>query len=153
VSGTSLSLNLDSGIYTSLKTPIMTTQKSLGIWMDHLHAHIMEFTTDPIETTTVESKFTHQEKEKTLKKGENLMHDKEQHEENDYYRELGKIIRDYNDVLLFGPTDAKVELFNLLRKDHRFADIVIEIKQADKMTENQQHAFVRDYFSKRLFLS
>jgi hypothetical protein len=131
----------------------MTTQKSLGIWMDHLNAHIMEFTTDPIETTTVESKFTHQEKEKTLKKGENLMHDKEQHEENDYYRELGKIIRDYNDVLLFGPTDAKVELFNLLRKDHRFADIVIEIKPADKMTENQQHAFVRDYFSKRLFLT
>lgn len=131
----------------------MTTQKSLGIWMDHLNAHIMEFTTDPIETTTVESKFTHQEKEKTLKKGENLMHDKEQHEENDYYRELGKIIRDYNDVLLFGPTDAKVELFNLLKKDHRFADIVIEIKPADKMTENQQHAFVRDYFSKRLFLT
>jgi len=131
----------------------MTPQKSLGIWMDHLNAHIMEFTTDPIETTTVESKFTHLEKEGALKRGENLMHSKEQHEENDYYRELGKIIRDYNDVLLFGPTDAKVELYNLLRKDHRFADIVIEIKQTDKMTENQQHAFVRDYFSKRLFLT
>jgi len=130
----------------------MKIENSLGIWMDHQDAHLMEFTTDPIETKTIESKFTHQEKEQTLGRSENLMHNKEQHEEADYYKELGEIIRNYNDVLLFGPTDAKVELFNVLRKDHRFADIVIEIKHADKMTENQQHAFVKAYFSKRLFL-
>jgi hypothetical protein len=131
----------------------MIIEKSLGIWMDHQDAHLMEFTTDPIETVNVESKFTHQEKEQTLGRSENLMHKKEQHEDADYYKALGEIIRNYNDVVIFGPTDAKVELFNVLRKDHRFADIVIEIKQADKMTENQQHAFVREYFSKRLFLN
>jgi hypothetical protein len=112
----------------------------------------MEFTVDPIETTTVESKFTHHEKEQTLGRSENLMHNKEQHEEADYYKALGEIIRNYNDVVLFGPTDAKVELLNILRKDHRFAGIVIEIVPTDKMTENQQHAFVKEYFSKRLFL-
>ncbi len=130
----------------------MTVEKGLGIWIDHQDAHIMEFTTDPIETSTLFSKFTHQEKEQTLGRSENLMHNKEQHEEADYYKELGEIIRNYNDVILFGPTDAKVELFNVLRKDHRFANIVIEVKNADKMTVNQQHAFVRDYFSKRLLL-
>jgi hypothetical protein len=130
----------------------MTIEKNLGIWMDHQNAHIMEFTTDPIATTTVESKFTHQEKEQTLGRSENLMHNKEQHEEGDYYKELGEIIRNYNNVVLFGPTDAKIELLNVLRKNHRFADIVIEVKSADKMTENQQHAFVKEYFSKRLFL-
>ncbi len=127
-------------------------EKSLGIWMDHQDAHLMEFTTDPIKTQSLVSKFTHEEKESTLGRSENLMHNKEQHEEADYYRELGEVIRNYNDVVLFGPTDAKVELYNTLRKDHRFADIIIEIKSADKMTENQQHAFVREYFSKRLFL-
>jgi len=124
----------------------MKAERGLGIWMDHQDAHLMEFTTDPIETKTIESKFTHEE-------SENLMHNKEQHEQADYYRELGEIIRNYDDVLLFGPTEAKVELLNALRKDHRFADIVIEIKPADKMTLNQQHAFVKEYFSKRLFLS
>jgi hypothetical protein len=54
----------------------MIIEKSLGIWMDHQNAHVMEFTTDPIETTTVESQFTHQEKEQTLHRGENLMHTK-----------------------------------------------------------------------------
>jgi hypothetical protein len=130
----------------------MKTEKDLGIWMDHQNAHLMEFTIDPIETKTIESKFTHDEKEQTLGRSENLMHNKEQHEQADYYRELGEVIRNYNDVLLFGPTDAKVELLNTLRKDHRFADIKIEIKQADKMTENQKHAFVKEYFSNRLLL-
>ena len=126
----------------------MTTAKDLGIWMDHTSANLMEFTADPIETKTIDSKFTHAEKEQTLGKSENLMHNKEQHEQADYYRELGEIIRNYDEVVLFGPTDAKVELYNTLKDDHLFAKIKIEVIQADKMTENQQHAFVRKHFSR-----
>lgn len=125
---------------------IMATAKNLGIWMDHSNAHLMEFTTDPIETKTLASKFTHQEKEKSLGKSENLMQNKEQHQQSDYYKKLGEVIKDYEHVVLFGPTDAKVELLNVLRTDHRFEKIKIEVKQADKMTDNQQHAFVREYF-------
>jgi len=126
----------------------MTTAKDLGIWMDHTSANLMEFTADPIETKTIDSKFTHEEKEQTLGKSENLMHNKEQHEQADYYRELGEIIRNYDEVVLFGPTDAKVELYNTLKDDHLFAKIKIEVIQTDKMTENQQHAFVRKHFSR-----
>lgn len=127
----------------------MTTAKDLGIWMDHSTAHLMEFTTDPIQTKTINSKFTHDEKEHSFSKNENLMHNKEQHQQSEYYKKLGEAIRHYKEVILFGPTDAKVELFNVLRADHRFEKIKIEIKPADKMTENQQHAFVREHFSKR----
>ena len=74
------------------------------------------------------------------------MHNKEQHEQSEYYKKLEEVILKYDDVIHFGPTDAKVELLNDLRTDNRFAKIKIEIKQADKMTENQQHAFVKDYF-------
>lgn len=127
----------------------MTTVKKLGVWTDHSSAHLIEFTTDTIETKIIESKFTHQEKENSLGKSENLMHNKEQHQQSEYYKKLGETIRNYEEVLLFGPTDAKVELFNVLKADHRFAKIKIEIKQTDKMTENQQHAFVREHFSGR----
>jgi hypothetical protein len=126
----------------------MSTAKNLGIWMDHSSAHLMEFTTDPMVTTTIESKFTHEEKEKSLGKSENGMHNKEQHQRSEYYKELGEAIRHYENVILFGPTNAKVELLNSLRTDHRFEKINIAVKQADKMTENQQHAFVREHFSK-----
>lgn len=130
----------------------MKTVKDLGIWMDHQTAHLMEFTIDPIQTKTIDSKFTHKEKELALGKSESLMHHKEQHEQAAYYKTLGEVIRDYNKVVLFGPTDAKVELFNILRKDHRFESVKINIEQTDKMTTNQQHAFVKSYFSKRLAL-
>src|SRR5664279_2601765 len=127
----------------------MTTKKSAGIWMDHASAHVMEVTTGQDESMVITSKFTHEEKEESLGKSEHVMHNKEQHEQSAYYKKLGDVIKNYEDVLLFGPTDAKVELFNLLRADHLFEKIKIGIKQTDKMTENQEHAFVREYFATR----
>ena len=128
----------------------MKAENRLGIWMDHASANLMEFTANPIETKTIESKFTHEEKEFTLRKSENLMHNKEQHEQADYYKKLGEVIKNYDDVILFGPTEAKTELYNVLRADHLFEKIKIKTQQTDKLTENQQHAFVRNYFSKEL---
>lgn len=126
----------------------MTTEKKLGIWMDHANAHLMEYA-DPIVTKIVTSDSTHEEKEKTLQKGESMMHNKEQQQESEYYKTIGETIKDYDDVLLFGPTNAKTELLNILEADLRFSKIKIETRPADKMTENQEHAFVRDYFSER----
>jgi len=126
----------------------MKSEGSLGIWMDHTTANIMEFTTDPIKTTTLSSGFSHAEKEAALEKNENLMHNKEQQHQSKYFKTLGETILKYEDVILFGPTDAKTELLNFLRTDHRFEKIKITVKPADKMTENQQHAFVKEHFAK-----
>jgi stalled ribosome rescue protein Dom34 len=125
----------------------MSTAKKLGIWMDHSNAHLMEFTEGPIQTKTLSSNFTHQDKENTLERSENQMHNKEQHLHAEYYKKLGDVIRNYEAVILFGPTQAKVELYNSLKANHLFSDIKMTVKQTDKLTENQQHAFVREYFS------
>ena len=117
--------------------------------MDHSSAHLMEFTLDPITTEVITSKFTHQQKEHSLGKSEDGMHSKEQHQQSEYYKRIAEAIRKYEDVIIFGPTDAKLELLNLLRADHNFQHIKIKIEQADKMTQNQEHAFVREYFAKR----
>lgn len=126
----------------------MRLGKKLGIWMDHSVAHIMEFSIDTIETKNIESTFTHQEKEQSLTKSENLMHNKEQQKQGAFYKQLADIIKNYDDVILFGPTNAKVELLNILNADHHFENIKIRVEQADKMTENQEHAFVKEYFAK-----
>jgi hypothetical protein len=126
----------------------MEKAKYLGIWMDHSIAYLMGFSTNPIATKIIKSKFTHEEKELSMTKGENRMHNKEQQQQGEYYKELGEAILNYEEVVLFGPTDAKVELLNILKENHHFDKIKIEVKQTDKMTENQQHAFVREYFSK-----
>ncbi|MCP1385288.1 hypothetical protein [Runella salmonicolor] len=126
----------------------MTTSKKIGIWMDSESAHFMEFTDEPKQDAEIESTFTHEAKEISLGKNENIMHNKEQHQQADYYKRLGEVIKNYDEVLLFGPTNAKAELVNLLKTDHHFDNIKIEVMSTEKMTENQLHAFVKDHFSK-----
>ncbi len=126
----------------------MKPTKKLGIWMDHSIAYLMEFTSNPFEIKTIESKFTHLKKMDALTKSESLMHNKEQQQLSSYYKKLGEVIKDYKRVLLFGPTNAKTELFDILSEDERFAKIKIEIKETDKMTANQKDAFVKSYFSR-----
>jgi hypothetical protein len=128
----------------------MTATNKLGIWMDHAAANIIEYPNDSTGIKTIESDFTHEEKELTLSKSERMMHNKEQHEQKDYYKKLCAIMINYNYVILFGTTDAKVELYNYLRKDNRFTNIKVEIEKTDKKTENQQRAFVKEYFESRM---
>lgn len=124
--------------------------KQIGVWMDHASAHLMVVTNGIMETKIIESTFTHAEKELTLHKGQKAMHHKEQHEQLAYYKSIAAEIMQYQEVLLFGPTNAKAELLNLLKADHHFDKINIESRQADKMTENQKNAFVKEYFLQRL---
>jgi stalled ribosome rescue protein Dom34 len=74
------------------------------------------------------------------------MHIKEQHLHSSYYKKLSDAIKNYQEVVLFGPTEAKEELLNLLKNDHLFENIKISIKNTDKMTEYQMHTFVKEYF-------
>jgi len=127
----------------------MKVTKRLGIWMDHSNAHLMEFTSDPVETKLVESRFTPSTRVNRLGKGEYVMNNLEQHQHAEYYKQLGNTIWNYDHVILFGPTSAKVELFNHLKTNRRFLDKRIHVHQTDKLTENQQHAFVKEYFSKQ----
>ncbi len=116
--------------------------------MDHATADLIEFNTVTLQTKMIDSKFTHEVKEDALKKGEYLMHNKEQHLQAEYYKKLGEVIKNYDEVLLFGPTTAKEELLNSLKNDHLFSKIHIEAKNTDKMTEPEQHTFVKNYFAK-----
>jgi len=126
----------------------MKTVKQLGIWMDHSNAFVMELLNDTIIENSVNSEFTHEGKESSLSKGEKFMQNKEQQKQSSYYKELSDIIRNYEEVLLFGPTEAKNELFNLIKADHLFDKIKVEVKSTDKLPKIQMHDFVREYFKK-----
>ena len=124
----------------------MTTTKKLGIWMDHSTAHIMELDNNAIESKTIESAIAHEDRENGSVQSENLLHNKEKRERLNYYKKLGDVIKLYEQVLLFGPTTAKNELANVLKSDHYFDKINVVVKHADKMSYNQQQAFVREHF-------
>lgn len=135
------------GAFLLIRTTNMLKLKQIGICMDHASAHLMEMNNNDITSKTIKSTFSHEEKERSLSKSEKLMHNKEQHKQAQYYQELAGEIKKFDHVLLFGPTEAKVELLNYMKENHDFEKIKFEIKNSDKMTKNQQYAFVRVYFS------
>jgi len=121
--------------------------KNIAIYMDHALAQLMQPSDEGIITTYIESEFTHAEKEETLLKGEKTMHNKEQHEQASYYQQIANAIKGCDAILLFGPTEAKTELHNILAKMKDFDKAKIKVKTSDKMTENQKLAFVKKYLS------
>lgn len=124
----------------------MQTKKQIGIWMDNSTAHILEPKDNAIVTSNINSEFTHEQRQHSLGKNENLMHNKEQHMQSKYYKTIADALKGHDEILLFGPTTAKNELSNLLKADHHFSTVKIDVVDADKMTENQQHAFVKKHF-------
>jgi stalled ribosome rescue protein Dom34 len=125
----------------------MTNSQKIAVYLDHSQATLFNFGTSAIEFKHIESDFNHQDKKEIFQKGESHLHNKEQHLQLKYYENLGQEILKYDQVLLFGPTEAKTELFNFLAEIKKFEKIKIAIKTSDKLTENQQLAFVNNYFS------
>jgi len=124
----------------------MKATKQLGIWMDHSSAHLTGLTNGEIVSNIVKSQPELQGDEQIEHNDESHLLNKEEGQLSAFYKKLGDVILDYEEVVLFGPTDAKNELFNLLRENHLFDEIKIEVKPADNMTENQRIAFVKEYF-------
>ncbi|MGB4838838.1 MAG: hypothetical protein WBP08_07585 [Saprospiraceae bacterium] len=124
----------------------MDTSKILGIWMDHSSADLIDINAVK-NNHTILSEFTFDAKEEALSRSESLMQNKEQQKHEAYYKKIADQILDYEHVAIFGPTNAKTELYNYLQKDLHFKDIKIDIVSADKMTDNQKTAFVKDHFN------
>ncbi|WP_339920728.1 hypothetical protein [uncultured Flavobacterium sp.] len=125
----------------------MKRVKKLGVWMDHSIAYLMEFTNNPFEIKTIESELTEDNNQLILSKKSEALINMDQHTLYAYYNKIGEAIKNYKQIVLFGPTDAKIELFDVLSEDHRFVKIKVEIKETDKMSVNQQHDFINKYFA------
>ena len=126
----------------------MVKKKRLGIWINHSDAHLMEFRTDIVTLNTIESTFTNQEETVDLDNDKRKQHKKEKQKHEKFYKELSETIKYYDEVVIFGDTEAKDELVDILQSDNQFADIKIDVQTTDKLSESQQHIFVKDHFLK-----
>jgi hypothetical protein len=83
-----------------------------------------------------------------LIRSESLMRNKRQQMNGKLYENIGNQIIRYNHVLLFGPTNAKIELRNYLNKGLHFKSIKIDMEASDNITDNEQVTFVKNHFEK-----
>lgn len=128
----------------------MEVKKRIGVWMDHATARLMEYTSDDFKVDTIKSDMEGLDNQDALQHSESLLHHKENQSLKSYYKLIIEKIKDYDEIVLFGPTTAKTELFNLIREDHKYDHLKIETKPAEKMSYEEQHQFIKEYFSKLL---
>jgi len=124
----------------------MESIKKIAIYMDHFMANVIVYSKEAKLIKTIKSDFNQYEKQKIIQKGEIHFHNKEQDAQSKFYKEISDSIIDYSQVLLFGTTNAKTELANILSKDNRFSEVTITIKNTDKLTTNKQIAFVNNCY-------
>ena len=124
----------------------MKTTIYLGIWMDHSSAKCMLINGVKLTTTLILSEFTQEKKAESLSHGEKTMHNQEQQLTVKFFKEISETILTADKILLFGPTDAKQELWNLLKEDHHFDEKKIAAETCVHFNEAQQLTFFKDYF-------
>jgi len=122
--------------------------KLLGIYMDCSNAYLMELIDKKIVSRNIEFESRNESAEvSTNKYSDSTFNDEKQQLQAAYYLEISEIIRNYNQVVLFGPAQIKNQLYNLLEFDHNFDHIKIKNINTDEMTENQIHTFLKEYYN------
>jgi hypothetical protein len=129
-----------------------------GLWIDHRKAVIAIVSADGEETMEIQSNVEKQPgrlagvRSTTAYESQQAPADDSHEREftghlNQYYDEVIAAIRHAESILLFGPGEAKGELKKRLEKDS-LGGHIIAVETADKMTDRQIAAKVREYFHK-----
>lgn len=125
-------------------------KKLAGLWIDHRKAVIVMVTEEGEETTELSSNM-----EKHVRfKGRTASEDGSKEDVRDrqfenhlnsYYDGVIAAIRDADSIQIFGPGEAKGELRKRLEQEG-LKSRVLAIETADKMTDRQIAAKVREHF-------
>jgi hypothetical protein len=134
-------------------------KQSVGLWIDHRKAIVVTIKNDKELIRVIESNV---EPRVRLAGGsrtaspygpqevasEGKRDERYRHHLDAYYREVIKAIRDADSILIFGPGEAKGELKKAIEESRELGRRIVGVESADKMTQRQIAAKVRDYFVK-----
>lgn len=125
----------------------MTNKRKLGIWMCQSRIHMIEYNNEtPVDldkipcldntelnTSQPIDSFSTVQKAEIFKKQQ-------------AYQKMAAQIAKYDEVILFGPLDTKLEFQTYLQTNADKNTPNVEIKQTENMTEAEQVAFVQFHF-------
>jgi hypothetical protein len=134
-------------------------KKSVGLWIDHRKAVVVVVTDKGEEikqiNSSVEKQLRRSDASRSKTQYEPLQVPADDMREKAlkghhklYYDEVISFIRDAESILIFGPGEAKTELKKHLER-HKLTGRIAGIEAADKMTDRQIAAKVRQFFLKQ----
>ena len=105
--------------------------KYVVLWTSHKQAIIVSMTDGVEEILHVESK------------GKEGVGEKWRQQRSEHYRKVIRAIQDAEEIFIFGPAQAKMELKIEILKDEELSHRVVGTETADTMTENELVALSR----------
>ena len=115
------------------------------VWIDHTEAHVLHFTADAAENEKISAHSKH--KKVHTKSG--IPGSGHSPEDQKYYHEVAHAVADAAEILIVGPSSAKLALMKHMHKhDAAVADKVVGIESIDHPTDGQLLAYARHYFVK-----
>ena len=119
-----------------------------GIWIDHKKAVIVSASEDGVTTKTLESEVGAHPRYAGQQDGGGEKKYEERHSQHldRYYDEVIHQVTDAEELLIFGPGEAKLELKERLRRSKAHSERTIGIETTDKLTEPQIVAKVKEHF-------
>jgi len=128
-----------------------------GLWIDHRRAFIVHVTEDGTTSETIESDVEKHVRgaggsrsstpygPQDIAAGDRVDRKYRGHLDQ-YYEKVAHAVRDAESIYIMGPGEAKTELKKHLEKSKRTPPVRIAVETADKMTEAQITAKVREHF-------
>lgn len=120
----------------------------VGIWIDHKKAVIVSASADGVTTKTLESEVGAHPRYAGQQDGGGEKKYEERHSQHldRYYDEVIRQLTDPDELLIFGPGEAKLELKERLRRSKAHSERTIGIETTDKLTDPQIVAKVKEHF-------
>ncbi|MFM2393808.1 MAG: hypothetical protein RLZZ546_1790 [Bacteroidota bacterium] len=123
--------------------------KVVGVWMDQKNAHIIsspdKSANDDFE---ILSNVDCDDHDSDTFKNERVNLSKETQEQKKYFKEIASHIQDSDNIYLFGPGQVQEQFKRFLKDYQNFNKKDIKLGTADKISDNQMIACVKDFFVK-----
>jgi stalled ribosome rescue protein Dom34 len=115
------------------------------VWIDHAEAHISHFDADAADNQKIHAHSKH----KHLHTHSGTTGSGHSPEDQKYYHEVAQALADAAEILVVGPSNAKLALIKHLHKhDPALADKVVGVESVDHPTDGQLLGYARHYFLK-----
>jgi len=136
---------------------VAAMKKHTGLWIDHKDALIVSIAGDKTDVQSVESeaeshfrpsggwKAAGTSVAQSVSK-EHSAEESRKHQYHAFYKKVIALLDDSDDIVIFGPGEAKVELSSEISKARALHEKVKAVETCDRMTENQFVAKVKAYF-------
>ena len=120
----------------------------VGVWIDHEKAIIVHASDDRVATETLESQVGAHPRYSGRQDGGGEQKYEERHGQhlNRYYDDVIRQLGKPDELFIFGPGEAKLELKGRLSRDKSGSERTVDLETTDKLTEPQIVAKVKEHF-------